>query len=255
MRSISEAISTIIIAATIIMVSLTIFYFAIINLQQSIASSEYGYTKSIFINLATNIPNIINGGSFGANLPRKLVGVGYGDSGRVISILIENNSSILLNYTSEPKALEATIYSPIVTTMHIVYGNPVSYIVNDTSLIPSIIEYYENGATHLVLDTARVYVRIYVFEINNVKHYVVNILYLDLKPQLVSSAPLRIVVSARNTIISNKYLNIDPYASGITIIDKYGTHTYLIKDLIPTLTSNDIVDVNIVIKELTVVLI
>jgi hypothetical protein len=255
MRSISEAISTIIIASTIIMVSLTIFYFAIINLQQSIASSEYGYTKSIFINLATNIPNIINGGSFGANLPRKLVGVGYRDSGRIISIVIGNSTGTLLNYTSKPKALEATIYSPIVTTMHIIYGDPGAYIVNDTSLIPSIIEYYENGAAHLVLDTARVYVRIYVFEINNVKHYIVNILYLELKPQLVSSAPLRIVVSARNTLVSNKYLNIDPYISGITITDKYGTHTYLIKDLIPTLSSSDIVDVNIIIKQLLVVLI
>ena len=59
MKAVSEIISTLIISGTIIFVSLTIFFYALYNVQSSINSAEFGYIRSVLYSLATNIPNII----------------------------------------------------------------------------------------------------------------------------------------------------------------------------------------------------
>lgn len=252
MKAISEAISTVIIAATVIMVSVTIFVFAIFNMQQSVAMAEYGYMKSIMYGLCSNIPNILQGGSYGANTPSRLVGIGYTvlpDTS--INIYIEDQNEVLLDYTDEPVALVTVIRYPVVTYNSTLYGIH-KYIVNDTVLLPLLTEYYYNGATYISFDTARVYIKIYKLETDQTR-YIVNIVYLDLKPVLVSTSPSRIVVTVSRDIINEVYRDINEII--ITYTNSTGLYETTLLDLIPDLQPGDIVDVNIVIKELRVVII
>ncbi len=77
MKAISEAISTVIIAATVVMISITIFYYALYNLSETEAEIEYGYTKSVIINIASNFPLFMRGNTYVANTPSHVVGIGY----------------------------------------------------------------------------------------------------------------------------------------------------------------------------------
>ncbi len=77
MRAISEVLSTIIIAGTIIAVSLTIFYYSMLILGDSVTSTEYGYSKSLIINLASNTNLFLQGNSYVATFPSRYVGIGY----------------------------------------------------------------------------------------------------------------------------------------------------------------------------------
>lgn len=251
MKAVSEAVSTVIIAATVVMVSVTIFYFAILNMQQSVAMAEYGYIKSVMYGLCSNIPNILQGGSYGANTPSRLVGVGYaGLPDTSISIYVEKQNEVLLDYTDEPTALFAIIRHPVVTYNSTLYGVH-KYIVNDTILLPRLTEYYYNGATYISFDMARVYIKVYKLETGQTR-YIVNIVYLDLAPVLVSTSPSRIVVTISRDIVNAVYQDVDEIK--ITYTNSTGSYETTLQDLIPDLQPSDIVDVNIVIKELRVVI-
>ena len=252
MKAVSEVVSTLIVSGTIIVVSLIIFFYALYNVQSSINSAEFGYIRTVFYSIATNIPNIVEGGSFGANTPSRIVGIGYINLSDVtIHISIENETTTLLDYASTPKALEATAYAALITSNTTLYGCN-CYIVNDTGLLSRIQALYYGGATHLRLDTARVYIRIYLFKEDSVTRYVVNILYLELKPEIISTHPTRLVVYASKNIVSKTYSNISNIE--ITYTNTSGTYTTTLHDLLPSLSSNDIVDANIVVKEVSVVI-
>ncbi len=253
MKSMSDAISTIIIASVIILVSLIVFYLALYNLQDSIAYSEYGYVKSILISLAENVPNLVNGGSYGASLPQKMVGVGYAHIGRNITITVINNSQTLVEYSDNAMAIEAVIRRAVITGERTIYGYYDRLIINDTALLPCITEYYSGGATYIRIETARVYVRVYVYIINNVKHYVVNLLYLQMTPILVSTHPNKLVASAQEDILSRKFYNIEPQETTINFAGDINK-TITLLSLIPDWQPGNIVDLSIVIKKLTVVL-
>ncbi len=79
-RGVSEVITTVILAATIIMISLVIFYYAMYAFQTSSLATQFGYTKSVLLDLASNLNYVISGNQYYANIPSKTVGVGYNES-------------------------------------------------------------------------------------------------------------------------------------------------------------------------------
>ncbi|GEM_PF-3487951 len=76
-KAVSEVISTVILAATVIMISLIVFYYAMLSFQTSSLATQFGYTKSVLLVLASNINYILAGNQYYANIPTKSVGVGY----------------------------------------------------------------------------------------------------------------------------------------------------------------------------------
>lgn len=252
MRGLSESITTLIIAGTIIMVSLTIFYYSLANLQQAALSSEYGYVRSIFLGIADSIPDIIQGGTYGARLPSRMVGVGYiYEVNDFINIIIFNNTEVLINYTDNPMALHASTYASLVVSERTVYGVDQA-IVNETSLIPYIREYYLNGVTHLTLDTTRFYVKIYEYDTANKHVYVINVLYVKLTVKIQSSKPVQIAVSLGPDIVNEHYVSITDLRlirirNGI--VKEIGLF-----DLIPNPQPGSDYVVNLVVKNIIVVL-
>ncbi len=77
MRAISETLSTLIIASTVIVVSLLIFYMSITLINDQMATSEYGYIKSMFVEIANNYHLILQGNNYVSAKPHRHVGVGY----------------------------------------------------------------------------------------------------------------------------------------------------------------------------------
>ncbi len=253
MKGVSEALTTLIIAATIIITSITVFYFAIANLQQATLSAEYGYIRSIFIGVADTLPDILEGGTYASRLPSRLVGIGYINlSDTRLEIIVINNSNIIFNYTDQPMALHASAYASLVVNERTVYGVN-KYVVNETLLLPRVREYYLNGATHLTLDTARFYVKVYVYEMNGETTYVVNIIYAKLVVKILSSKPSQLTVSLGKTVLYDRLVDIDElklkYISGGT------THTTDLDDLIPNPVPGSHYIINILIKNIDAVII
>jgi len=76
-KAVSEVISTVILAATVIMISIIVFYYAMLSFQTSSLATQFGYTKSVLIDLASNMNYVLAGNQYYANIPTKSVGVGY----------------------------------------------------------------------------------------------------------------------------------------------------------------------------------
>ena len=247
LKAISETITTIIVTSALIIISITIFYFALIILQQSSISAEYGYIKTTLINLANSFPEIIEGGSYAAGLPSRIVGVGYKQlPNSYVNITVVKNGNTSYSYFDEPIAIEATAYHAIVTRNSTLYGTS-NMIINLTQLIPHVMELYHEGVTYLRLDTCRVYLKNYEINSTNGMKYVINILYIKITPKIISSSPRRLVVSLSD-VESTTIVDADD----VIIRVKQGTsiQEYKASDHIP---SNVQLDVNIIIKEIGVI--
>jgi len=252
LRGVSEAISTIIIAGTVIMVSLTVFYYSLVNLQQATLSTEYGYIRSVFLGLADSFPDIIEGGSYGARIPSRMVGVGYINlTDTTIRLVVMNGSNVLINYSDTPMALHASTYASLIVNERIVYGRD-DLVVNETSLIPFIREYYSEGATHLVFDTARFYVKIYEYDTNGEHVYMINLIYVKTTVKILSSKPVQLTVSLGANILSNRLAGI----TDLRLIKIRGGATEVVdlSDLIPNPVPGSTYVANIVVKEVVMVL-
>ncbi|OYT37642.1 MAG: hypothetical protein B6U89_07035 [Desulfurococcales archaeon ex4484_58] len=252
MKAISESISTIIIFATIIMVSLTIFYFSIASLREATLSAEYGYMKSLFISLADTFPDILEGGSFGARLPSRLVGIGYINLiDTSVNIIVINDSNTIINYTDTPLVLHASAFASITTVERLIYGVD-DYIVNETILIPRIREYYRDGQTHLELDTIRFYVKVYVYQVDSTITYIVNVMYVKLSVKITSSKPVQITASSGADIVNERLINIDDII--LTIKGNGRNYTVTLDDLIPNRTPGSDIILKLIVKNVNVVL-
>ncbi len=252
MKAISDTITTLIIAGTIIMVSLTVFYYSIANLQYATLSAEYGYIRSVFLGIADSIPDIIEGGTYGARLPSRLVGVGYLNlSDTMLNLMVINDTNTIFNYTDTPMALHASTYASLVVRERRVYGVD-SLIVNETLLIPRIREYYLEGATHLVLDTARFYVKIYSYETNGEIVYIVNVIYVKLSVKITSSKPVQITVSLGRDLVNERLVDVDDVVFTRNVNGV--VETVSLDDLIPNMPANAVVVVNIVVKNVDMVI-
>ena len=249
LRAISETITSIIVTSALIIISITIFYYALLILQQSSISAEYGYIKTTFINLANSFPDIIEGGSYAAGIPSRVVGIGYKElvnSG--INIIVSKDGNNIFNYNDNPIAIEAIAYHAIVTTNSTLYGTD-DGIVNQTLLIPRVTEIYHKGATYIRLDTCRVYVKTYEITDPSGTKYIINILYVKFTPKIISSSPRRLVISlydVNTTTISD--------VDDVTIKVQQGSSAqiYELREYFD-IPSGATIDVNIVIKEVGVV--
>ena len=164
MKGVSELFSTMILASTIIVISIIVLYYALTTLEIGYASTEYGYIKSTFVNVANNIYYIVQGNAYAASIPSRSVGIGYKEySDLRFRIIVDGN----IIYEDTPKAVVAETLKPLVTHSEIVYGssgnNPIgcSFMVNNLRLTPCVYEYYSRGWSIAELNTARPYVTVY----------------------------------------------------------------------------------------------
>ena len=187
MKAISETISTVIISSVIIMVSITIFYMAISSLTTTMQASEYGYMKSSLINIASNIHEIIKGTSMSISIPQGRIGVGYRIHNNIVYEVDILTATGWYNITidNESSALEVTSFNVISTTSKLVFGIN-NLTVNDIAFIPSIWEYYKDGATILNFNTSRFYVNTYVVTNGVTSEMYIRIYYLQLRPKYMS---------------------------------------------------------------------
>ena len=249
LKAISETITTIIVTSALIIISITIFYYALIILQQSSISAEYGYVKTLFINLANSFPDIVEGGSYAAGIPSRIVGLGYRElDNSYVTIIATKDGYNAFYYTDNPIVIEAVAYHAIVTTNSTLYGTD-DVVVDQTQLIPRVTESYHEGATFIRLDTCRVYVKVYETTGSFGTKYIINVLYIKITPKIISSSPKRLVISFSNidtTTIAD--------ADDVVIRVKQGSNLqiYNIRDLY-NIPSGATIDVNIIIKELGVI--
>ncbi len=134
MRAVSEVLSTIIIAGTIIAVSLTVFYYSMLILNNSVVSTEFGHAKSLLVNIADNTNMFLQGNSYVATFPGKYVGIGYkthrktfyinitmplqGNTVDYVDLIIKQGNSAETNYTGPN-------YYNVIIRFHLVDGEVV----------------------------------------------------------------------------------------------------------------------------------
>ncbi len=171
MKGLSEALSTLIIASSIIAVSLLIFYMSMALINDQMAMSEYGYIKSMFVEIANNYHLILQGNNYVSAKPHRYVGVGY-HINNTVEMIIKYNSTIpeyvkYLNILIEQADPSGTAYAGshyyvVHIYMYLVNGEVLeihwkledNYGVTDPA--PTIIEYiyYSNGSTIQLFDTS-----------------------------------------------------------------------------------------------------
>ncbi len=171
MRALSEAISTLIIAAAIIASSLLVFYMSLALINNQMALSEYGYIKSIFIEIANNYHLILQGNSYISTKPHRFVGIGYNISDNIDMIIKYNTTTPdyiryikILVEKADPSdtAYSGEYYYITRIYLYLVNGEilEVHWKLDDnyglTEPAPTIIEYiyYSNGTTIQLFDTS-----------------------------------------------------------------------------------------------------
>lgn len=209
MRGISETISTVIISSVIIMVSIMIFYIATYSLTTTMQVSEYGYMKSSMINIASSIPEIIKGTSTLISVPKGSVGVGYSIQNNIVYEVDILTSSGWKNITVDdsPSAIVIRSYNVVVTSNRIIYGIN-NLTVNDIAFIPTIWEYYKDGASIINFNTSRFYIHIYKVTNGTYTEIYIRIYYLQLRPKYISS-PRTIMFVPGGKVLEDQINNIE----------------------------------------------
>lgn len=181
MKSITHALTTMIIYSTIVFLSVFMALYMTYTSLQSVSSTEYFYIRQAFQSVSLNIPIIINpmgGGTYAISYPALRMGIGWREQGN-IQVYINGTLSLSLSC----KSIYSKIDKPIITSRHNVYGVN-NIIVNDTRLLPRVVEYYENGSTYIVLDTCR-----FLYQVDRVASYgkttyYVRLFYVNLIPHI-----------------------------------------------------------------------
>lgn len=198
MKAISETVSTMIIFSIIVVVIILIFMTSLTLLSFTTQTAEYGYVKTVFINLANSLPDLLEGGSYGAQLPSKIIGLGYMKlNNTFFSIKIINDEV----YRDQPVIIYGNSTRPIVTFNRTLFGrNENKSVVNETIVLGRVYEeYYEgSGTSYIKLDTARACVKTYLYRVGTISRYIVNILYVKIEPILLTSRPSKLSVSLSN---------------------------------------------------------
>jgi hypothetical protein len=208
---ISETISTIIIFSTVIVISLLIFSISLYMLQSSTQAAEYGYVKTVFVNLANSIPNLLEGGSYAANIPTRTVGLGYLNKTDITVSIIINNITQKIDH---PIMIYAKTVSATSTINRTIFGiNINESVVNESLNIARVREVYYLGATYIILDTMKPYLRIYEYKYNNITTYTITITYVKLKPVVISTKPSRLVVVLGDVETKTYKINISSLPS------------------------------------------
>lgn len=257
MKGISEIFSTIVLTSTVIMISIIVAFYAMVHLQYSLASTEYGYAKSTVVSIANNFHSILQGNTFLARVSMSRVGIGYERNSDLKLEIYVNN--ILIYNDTELYNLTVTIHYPLISIPQVVYGNSsgnvkyCSFIVRDVRLIPCVVEKYQNGATMLKMDTARFYIVAYKITTDTTVKYLARIYYVRIIP-IVKGSSGTITVQAHKDILEQVYYNVDDAALKLTdtslgvSLQDISLRSYL--GLSPT----DQLDVVVIVKEVYVVI-
>lgn len=191
MKAISETISTVIIFSILIVTIILIFMISLLLLNTTTQTAEYGYVKTVFVNFANSLPDILEGGSYGAQIPSRTIGIGYMKLNNIVFSIKTCNETI---YIDNPVVIYAKSFTPLVTANKTLFGRD-KIVVNETILLGRVYEYYINGSTHIVFDTMRVYLKTYLYRTSDLSRYTVNIIYVKIDPVVITSQPSRIAVS------------------------------------------------------------
>ncbi|QOR94130.1 hypothetical protein IMZ38_05705 [Thermosphaera chiliense] len=179
MKSVSEPLVIMILFMTVVLISLSIFFFSTFSVDATTASVEYGYVKSLFREIAFSIPEILNGQTVYTRHPSSLVALGFKKIPVNLTIRLElsNNSLIQAFNKTEFYALTGGIRRNVLEDVRgsIVYGKNQT-VVNEIEQLALVREYYYNGWTMIELDTARIYYSMYKIGPSN---YYLEILIAD----------------------------------------------------------------------------
>lgn len=243
LKLISETVSTMIIFSIIIVVILLIFMLSFTLLNVTTQTAEYGYVKTIFINLANSLPDILEGGSYGAQLPSKTIGLGYMKlTNTVFSIKIVNDEV----FRENPVVIYAKSINPLVTVNRTIFGRN-DLVVNETILLSKIDELYYNGSSYVRFDTIRAHVKIYLYRTGDVSRYIVNILYVKIEPVVLTSTPTKLSVSQGGVNQIIRLIDLNSVSQqNIVEIRVSGREPYVLSKNLFTETNSVLVNIRIV---------
>jgi len=236
LKLISELVSSVIIFATVLTVSLVAFFATMNVLGLSSVNAEYGYMKSNLVNLANTIPDLLEGGTYSLSVPSRYVGIGYLNlTDKRIQLIIANNTVI----DEYPVAIYIRPGTPTATSNNTVFGVDAP-VVNNTLFIAKVDEVYVNGETRVILDAARIAVSQYKIVTSNFTKYIYYVTYVRFRPTVASSSVSRVLVVGIDSKIENVTTVNQSYIAGgnpILVFKVNGNPVY-------TVTSSSVSDAN-----------
>lgn len=214
MKLISELVSSVIIFATVLTVSLIAFFATMNVLGLSSVNAEYGYMKSNLVNLANNIPDILDGGTYSLSVPSRNVGIGYLNlTDKRLQLIVAGNTTI----DEYPVAIYIRPGTPTATSNNTVFGVN-AYVVDNPLFIAKVDEVYVNGETRVILDTARIAVSQYKVATKDFTKYIYYITYVRFRPTVASSSVSRVLVVGIDSRVEN-VITVNPSSSNNPIIE------------------------------------
>ncbi|MEM4436909.1 MAG: hypothetical protein QXO22_08200 [Thermosphaera sp.] len=197
---------------TVVLISLSIFFFSTFSVDATTVSVEYGYVKSMFREVAFSIPEVLNGQSIYIRHPSSLINLGYKRIPVNLTITVEfaNGSRVLVFEKAEFFALTGGIRRNALENigLKIVYGRN-EPIVTEIRELAMVKEYFYNGWTFIELDTSRIYCSIYKIGPNN---YYMEILITDFGGFYDTDQPPTVIGGGSITL---------KYDFGFTVVNEY----------------------------------
>lgn len=241
MKLISELVSSVIIFATVLTVSLIAFFATMNMLGLSSVNAEYSYMKSNLVNLANNMPDLLDGGTYSLSVPSRNVGIGYLNlTNKKLQLIVAGNIYI----DEYPVAIYIRPGTPTATTNNTVFGRD-DYVVDNPLFIAKVDEVYVNGETRVILDTARIVVSQYKIVANNFIKYIYYVTYVRFLPTVASSSVSRVLVVSIDSRIEKVITVNQTYINTGNPIIEYKVNEDTIykvnKDNVPDATSVDVV--------------
>ncbi len=259
MKSVSEPLVIMILFMTVVLVSLSIFFFSTFSVDATTASVEYGYLKSLFREIAFSIPEILNGQTIYTKHPSSLVSLGFKKIPVNLSIQLEfkNGSSIQVFNKTEFYALTGGIHRNVLESVagSILYGKNQT-VVNEIEQLGLVHEYYHNGWSMIELETARIYYSLYKVGPSN---YYLEVIIADFGGYYdITGPPTVIGTGSIRLRYEPYYSNVSEYSNvqNITII--FNQTVIALKDLLPPTHQIDLetgsLTVRIVYKKIAVLI-
>jgi len=243
LKLVSEVMSTIMIFAIVLGISLLSFMITLSMLANTAQTAEYGYVKTIFLNFANSIPDLLEGGSYAASIPSRNVGIGYVNFTDMVFELEAAGKLLVRDY---PIAIYVKPSTPVVTVNRTLYGVN-SYVVDNPLHLARVEELYVRGENRIVLHTVRAYTRIYLYQSGSESRYVVYVTYVRLKPVTVSTQPSRIVVNVESSSEVVEVVDLNSLTSGDVMVIRVGGST------VYTLNRNSLTQANTVYVNVKVI--
>ncbi|WP_440059713.1 hypothetical protein ACSU1N_00720 [Thermogladius sp. 4427co] len=178
MKGASDVLSTILMVGVFLtLLSITLAYAYYTSFANTFRT-EYLYYRQVMLNMASNLYYVLNGGGYTVTYPKTTMSMGYRLAGYI---------RFYVNSSTTPVA-EIPCYTITSASFSIpsqgaryIYGG-LSPVVNDTRLLSSVREFYENNSARIELDTCRVYASVQATYDRLGSFYYFNILAVSLNP-------------------------------------------------------------------------